>query len=483
MTTTDISASKLKQYIPIAVFCIVIATCILIPLKIISYGFMPVDDALRHVAKAISGKSWQEIIITRPGIIMDHNPGWHAILRLMHTTVGLDKDHLMVFSIVSLFFLFIISALPWTKRPETWLAAILIISIISPDSIFRIAFGRPLILSMCALVMILAMWTQHKPASYITRMLLTVFLFILTTWIHGSWYLFLIPITAFFIARQTREAISLAACWIIGTITGAALTGDPVRFLVEQVCHAQWALGKHIPAKLLVSEFHPSSGEYQVLMVIALILIWQTMRNRKISLLNNPVFILICLSWILGLKVTRSWIDWGLPALALWISHSLSSELSESQPYNSIQRLITTILICTVLFISTTNDVKGRWTDNLAIPYLTVDESELEPSMPEPGGIIYSPHMQVFYRTFYRFPKADWRYLVAFEPALMPQEDFYTYIQIWWHGLSSETSGPWIEKMQPTDRFIIFTREHPNIPDLSWQCPLPGTWIGKTLPE
>ena len=43
--------------------------------------------------------------------------------------------------------------------------------------------------------------------------------------------------------------------------------------------------------------------------------------------------------------------------------------------------------------------------------------------MPEPGGIVYSPSLDVFFRTFYANPRADWRYLLGFEPGIMPRED------------------------------------------------------------
>ena len=48
----------LRRYVPLAVWVIVILTLLLIPLKIIGYGYIPPDDALRHAGKAVSGKSW-----------------------------------------------------------------------------------------------------------------------------------------------------------------------------------------------------------------------------------------------------------------------------------------------------------------------------------------------------------------------------------------------------------------------------------------
>ena len=36
------------------------------PLRVLDTGYLPQDDALRHAAKAISGKTWAEILVLRP---------------------------------------------------------------------------------------------------------------------------------------------------------------------------------------------------------------------------------------------------------------------------------------------------------------------------------------------------------------------------------------------------------------------------------
>ena len=74
----------LKRYVPLVVWIVVISTIIFIPLKIIGYGFLPMDDALRHAAKTISGKSWQQILVMRDDFPIDPSPGWQAILSWVH---------------------------------------------------------------------------------------------------------------------------------------------------------------------------------------------------------------------------------------------------------------------------------------------------------------------------------------------------------------------------------------------------------------
>ena len=58
-------SQNVKRYIPLSVWIVAVFTIVIVPLKIIGYGFLPMDDALRHAAKTISGKSWQQILVMR----------------------------------------------------------------------------------------------------------------------------------------------------------------------------------------------------------------------------------------------------------------------------------------------------------------------------------------------------------------------------------------------------------------------------------
>ena len=96
----------LRRYVPLAVWAIVILVILAIPLKIIGYGFLPGDDALRHAAKAVSGKPWPEILVMGPAFQVDHNFGWHFLLRQVylrsqHDTDARDTEKLVLLSVVA----------------------------------------------------------------------------------------------------------------------------------------------------------------------------------------------------------------------------------------------------------------------------------------------------------------------------------------------------------------------------------------------
>ena len=81
-------ASKRPRLVVIIVSCLFVLALLLISLRVISYGYIPGDDAMRHAAKAVSGKGWGEILVLRPEITMDSHVGWHKILEFIYQMTG-----------------------------------------------------------------------------------------------------------------------------------------------------------------------------------------------------------------------------------------------------------------------------------------------------------------------------------------------------------------------------------------------------------
>jgi hypothetical protein len=101
--------------------------------------------------------------------------------------------------------------------------------------------------------------------------------------------------------------------------------------------------------------------------------------------------------------------------------------------------------------------------------------------LPEPGGILYASDMTIFYQTFYKNPHGDWRYVLGFEPTLMPKEDFEVYHKVLWNYGDSRAYTPWVRKMAPADRLVIRggRGSPPGIPQLEWNYGVSGIWIGR----
>ncbi|MGA9779341.1 MAG: hypothetical protein ACLPRE_02960 [Limisphaerales bacterium] len=475
----------LRRYVPLAVWAIVILVILAIPLKIISYGFLPGDDALRHAAKAVSGKPWTDIVVMGPSFIIDTNFGWHLLLRQIFLFSKCSTEGLVLFSVVALFALVNWAVLPWLKRPEAWLVALLAV-VLASDLSIRFTLGRPFILTIAGLLTILFVWYIHGPSppKWWTVLWMAP-LIALCTFVHGVWYLWLLPVAAFFLAGQFRWGWLLIVGWLAGVFLGASLTGHPFESLYQALVMAYRAFEMHATQRTLVSEFRPSSGDVLALALFGGLLVLRQLAGLKARpLACNPAFWLFWMSWVLSFKATRFMDDWGLPALMMLIACDVELLLQARFASDSFRRLALTCGLAAAVFLAITSDANSRWSQALAWDFLTPDNSAVVGWVPDKGGIFYSADMNFFYQTFYKTPNADWRYLVAFEPAFMPDEDFKVYEAILWnllcYGNADEAYLPWVDKMRPQDRLAIREAIRPNIPELEWKdVTAHGLWIGR----
>jgi len=216
-----------RRYLPLAVWVIVLMTLLLIPLRIIQYGYIPPDDALRAAGKAVSGKSWQQILVVDDAYKMDHEYGWSLLLAKVHTAFNADADTIVIFSVVSLFLLASLVVVPWLRYPEAWLAT-LALSMVTALVPFRLMLGRPYIITIAALLSLLLLWRRFgvgKPKWWMAA-LMTGFI-TASVYFHGSWYLWALPVMAFFLAGQFRWGFTVAGCSIAGVFLGLHVAAKP----------------------------------------------------------------------------------------------------------------------------------------------------------------------------------------------------------------------------------------------------------------
>ena len=476
-------SENMKRYIPLAVWIVVVSTLIFIPLKINSYGFLPGDDAMRHAAKTISGKTWQQILIMRSDFQIDPSPGWQAVLARVHQGFGCDTEQLVIFSVVALMSLVLLCALPWFRRPEAWLAALFAAAIIIPACTTRIARGRPYIFTDAVLITILFLWSrQEKDKPRLRVSIFTALLVAASAWIHGSWYLLVLPGAAILFAGFWRLAICYGVCWLAGSFFGCALTGHPWEFLFQAVRHVLEAFGHFTVNRQLEPEWHSSDGATSAVLAVAALLLWRaTSIGWNPRAVLNPAFMMMILGWVLGLKVQRFWWDWGVPAFLVWVALELQEHFERHVAFDSVRRLFVTLGIAAGVFLGFTCDRDSRWTSNLTTEYLTPENPDLAGWLPESGGIIYNSDMDVFYTTFYKNPTAPWRYVLGFEPGLMRPEDLEVFRKAQWNYGDARAYEPWVKKMRPEDRLFIHAKHGgaPNCPGLEWNYAATELWIGR----
>lgn len=134
--------------VPLLTICIIIFAIVSVPFTILNRGYMPKDDALRHAAKVISGKSWDQILVIRDDAKMDGHPGWHAVLSFAHKAMDFDAHCLVLFSVFILFVLFSLVPILLLERPEAWPLTLLAVTIANPGNITRLLLGRPFMIAL-----------------------------------------------------------------------------------------------------------------------------------------------------------------------------------------------------------------------------------------------------------------------------------------------------------------------------------------------
>ena len=267
--------SPWARYIPLASWLVTIIVLLLIPFKIVGYGFTPGGDARRHVAQPLrtapSRKSsscgpairW---ITVRAGLDLE------AIARACRLGQG-QVDELFAGGLdVCVLF----APLPWLRRPEAWLAALLAELVALPELMTRFSQARPYLFTEALCMIVLLIWSRRGPKSPTWWQIgFTTVAIALSTWVHGTWYLWVLPVAAFYFAQWWPAALSLTCCWLAGAVGGAILTGQPFAFLKQAVFMIFSIYHEHTPAWMLVGELNPSYGEFATLILLAIVFLWR----------------------------------------------------------------------------------------------------------------------------------------------------------------------------------------------------------------
>jgi hypothetical protein len=305
----------------------------------------------------------------------------------------------------------------------------------------------------------------------------------LAAWMHPSWYLFALFLGAVVAAGEWRAAVRLTECVGAGVLLAAALSGQFSAFLWESARHPFLVLGTMEP-RTLVAELKPNSTPPFMLLGILGLLAWRAARGRwRDDVLRDPLLILAAGGWVLGYVSLRFWSDWGQPAALVWAALEIEAWLEERRPAREWRRLGIAAVVGLSVVLASTTDVMGRWSLRLDRTYLPLFQPDAAEWLPEPGGILYCPDVALFHQLFYRRPDAKWRYMVGFEPGLLPPEDLAVYRDFLKRG-TAEALKPWVEKMQPGDRLVVALAPPawPALAELEWKHLGGGVFSGRLKP-
>jgi hypothetical protein len=479
------SATERGGSVPLAARAIVLLFLAVVPFRIVATGWLPGDDALRHAAKAVSGKDWSEVLVLRPEVTMDSHPGWHALLQAVHTVTGADPNALALFSVVVVYLALLLPAVFLLRRPEAWALALAFYGALEQAVPTRFALGRPFILSMAVLVVLCLLLAREPegPRHRWRTFALVAALLGVVIWMHPSWHLFLLPVLACLLARRFGLALWLTGALGLGVLVAGVLHGNPVEFAWQSVLHTLLAFGTEAPPGTLAIEFTPGTGAAPLVLGVGLLLLWRYARGRwRDDVVDNPVFLLAATGWLLGWLVVRFWSDWGTPALLVWLALEIQGILEVRLPSLSPRRIGVALVAGLAALLILSANTRGSRYLAAERPFLSLTSPTIGAALPDPGGVLYTDDMRLFFQLFYHRPTAPWRYIVGYEPALMPPEDLATFRNV----LAARTPdnfAPWVRKMTPADRLIIQSTEgQPQIPGLAWTRVSATVWSGRRPP-
>lgn len=450
---------------------------LLIPLLILWLGWRPPDDALRHAAKAVSGREWAEVLVLREGAERDSHPGWHAILTVVHRVTGVSASGLVVLSVLGLCLAVLLPGVLLLRAPEAWLMALLVTALTDPSRLIRLEAGRPFLVMTSLVATLCLLYPRHSRGLGREAFAVLAATFAVVAWIHPSWYLFLLVPTACALTCQVRLAVQITAALALGVALGGALTGHPVGFIADSLNHLSSVFG-HAPPTTLVAELRPQIAPAAFPLSCLAIMGWRAFRGRWTSAtLANPVFALALLGWVLGLAVRRFWADWGFPAALVWLAFEFQEALEESSR-SHLGRLAMAVAVSIPLLLAATIDYGGRFTSRDRTLDCLAELREGD-ALPGPGGVLYSRYMQVFNEVFFRRPRANFRYVVGYEPGLMRADDLAVYGRL----IRGEVDAyrEWAERMRPEDRLLIVASSEDQLPavGLDWSLACGSVWSGR----
>ncbi len=457
-----------------------LAVVLVVPLRVLGTGFLPPDDALRHAAKVVSGKPWSEILVLRSDVTVDPHPGWHALLGLAHRATGMDAHALVLASVIVLFLAVHAPAILLLRRPAAWLLAWLGFCVLDAPGVLRFMLGRPFLVSVAALVVLCVSWRRlAEPRPGPPALLGCTLAVAVAAWTHPSFYLFALPVAALLLAGETRAAVRLAACVAAGVAAASLLSGHPFAYLYESLRHPFLVVGRMDP-ETLVAELRPNATPPLVPIGIAGLLAVRALRGRwSDRTARDPLLLLAALGWVLGYSSLRFWSDWGLVAALVWAARELEEWLDEGEPVPPRRRAAMAAALGVSVVLASASDVMGRWSVRLDRTYAPVLRPEHAEWLPAPGGTLYSPDVVLFHQLFYRRPDAPWRYMVGFEPGLMPG-DLAVY-RDFRRRSTLEALLPWVSRMGPADRLVLVGPSRaPEGASLEWKHLGDQLWVGRT---
>jgi hypothetical protein len=345
----------------------------------------------------------------------------------------------------------------------------------------RLMLGRPFAISMAALVVVLALQMREEVGARV-RVAVSTACLCVGVWMHPSvWYLWLGVLGVLAWTHGVRRAAEFGGMLAAALVFAVVATWDldtvtyPIQHLVRSLG------GDSLRHTHLVSEFQP--GTVHGLLLLGTVVLAALCQARGINPFERryaPAYLVAAGTTVLGLYVVRFWTDWAVPALLVW--HALlAGRLLEQWRAPVLHRSLLFCGLGAATYLGVTADHGGRFTEASQDSLLVSKAEALKPLLPDEGGVLYATDMRYFYRIFYRFPQGDWRYVLGFEPGMMPSELLREFRLIQFNEGKPEWLELWARRMTERDRMVLTRSAEPVVPGLVFRQFTDGVWVGRRM--
>lgn len=469
----------LETRMPVLVLLTLVIVVVAMIGIVVGRGFLPIDDALRHAAKAISQKPWAEVLVLDEAYAkgMESHPGWHAFLTSMTWLVGPSIESLVVVSIVVLFSTMFLPGLS-LARPEAWWLAAAVWLYVDPGTLGRWVLGRPLVLSLAMMSLVLILSPRLRDTNWRKPWLWCVIGAVaLAVWCHSTiWYLWVLPVGSMLLAGFGWNLWRPALAIFGGVAIGLALSGDPFGQAWQQL---QIVVTAQRNSLLTVSEFIPFRWTLEGnLLLVALL--WRYLRGRGAAW-NHPALIMAFGCAYAG-QFNGRFGDFATIGILVWLASDWNEFLRERFAPAHWGRLVVAGaagLLCighvltplanpllnteTTLRLRELQVAADKWRNDTGVEGMALREG-----LPGPNGRIYNLDYQAFYLGYAAFYDATWRYTIGMEQALLPPDEMKQIALLRATG-DEQRLLQWIEPMGAPDRIVWYNRAPPELPGIVWQ--------------
>ena len=456
-----------KNYLTFCYFFISIII-IFIPIKILSYGYYPVGEAMKYCAFAESNKQWGDILVIDKNNEANLISGWSIILKKIKQT-GLDKYDLLDFSVFSIFLIFNLITYFFIKDILSWNTALLIEGIFIENFIITITSGVPVIITTICILSLYYVYREELKLKSITKFIFALIITSIAIWIHESCHLLLIIPITFILSRNNKDFINIFLAISIGFILNAISFGSIKDYFYYHYSLIQKIFTEQLPSWFHSIEFQPMFPTYNWLIpLIIIIIINSNFVNIKTFFKNyfsEILFLLIM--WTLSIEKRYYWDVFGSIMFMYIVANLLKNIYSKLANEIRIKYLLL-FFISISTYLTYTHDANGRYSKIVleTIP-INFKQTGLESWAPGNNGLVYSDSRIIFYTHFFEYPKANWKYILGHNPVLMKNDDQLIYKNIKYSRLPKDFI-PWVNKMTEKDRLILYNKYFPEMTDIEW---------------